>query len=187
MRSLPPPISPPSWRHQWRRWTEVVVGFALRRPARWRVRPREYEALQAALVSACREPAGADPDRREYYEGLAALVSPWLTTRVLEQTDRSLLLDLADRCQRVDRELNGDDWGRVIRTWGGRLLAGVGVICFLAVGIPLAGDWIGGWLEDVRRSVRLAVGELTLMQQYLAAGIGISLLAMGLLRYTRQG
>jgi hypothetical protein len=150
------------------------------------VSPRAYEALQAALVAACREQAVADPARREYYEGLAGLVSPWLTTRVLEQTDRTLLLDLADQCRRVDRELNGADWRGVARACAPGLLAAVGVICFLAVGIPLAGEGRGGWLGEVRGSVRLLAGELTQTQQYLAAGIVVSLLAAALLRYAKR-
>src|SRR3954462_4456255 len=86
---------------QWRRWTEVVGWFALKRPARRWVRAAEYEALHRELVANCRRLAEAGPDGADF-DRLATLAGPWLSTGELERTDRALLLDLMARCRAVD-------------------------------------------------------------------------------------
>src|SRR5262245_61740328 len=89
----------------WHRWTVLVALHARRRGAQV-VGPREYQTLHQGLVAACAALAGAaEGTQREFYERLEDLARPWLTARVLEQTNGEILLDLLARCRQAEQEL----------------------------------------------------------------------------------
>ncbi|HKB06508.1 MAG TPA: hypothetical protein VKD90_30210, partial [Gemmataceae bacterium] len=181
-----PTFDPGCLRRRWRRWTEVVGWFALRRLARRWIRERDFEALHRDLLAACQEWAEADAVGEIHSHRLTALVSPWLTTRVLEQTDRTLLLDLMRRCREVDRDLNGRNAARVSWGWALRGMAAAGVVGLMASVLSLFHDPASDWLGGVDRTVRLGMRQLTPLQQLIAAGVAGSLLLMWLIRYARR-
>jgi hypothetical protein len=91
----------------WRRWTALVALHAGRARGAGVVDAQEYQALHQDLLAACAAAGGtARGSGREFYQGLEELARPWLTARVLELTDRDILLDLLARCRRADRELH---------------------------------------------------------------------------------
>jgi hypothetical protein len=92
----------------WSRWTATVELFARRRRARHQLDPQSFAALRGELIAACRAlAASGDDSERELSARLENLVLPFLTPRVLAQTDRVVLLDLLERCREVERVLRG--------------------------------------------------------------------------------
>src|SRR5689334_16840465 len=93
---------------RWSRWTAIVELFARRRPSRHRVDPGSFAALRGELVAAGRSlAASGDETERAVAEHVESLVVPFLSTRVLEQTDGEVLYDLLTRCKEFERVLRG--------------------------------------------------------------------------------
>src|SRR5262249_44383063 len=91
-------------RRHWRRWTALVDQYARRRRGYSALDPQEYQRLHKDLLAACTSLNGASAgSQHDFYRGLANLVRPWLTLRVLEQADREILLDLLARCWEADK------------------------------------------------------------------------------------
>ena len=92
---------------RWRAWTAVIEQPAFRRTQR-RIQPDGYRSLHGELIRACRSRVEtADEVKRPFYERLVALAQPWLTSRLLEQSDREILFDLLICCREAELELNG--------------------------------------------------------------------------------
>jgi hypothetical protein len=177
-------------RQHWRRWTEAVELFA--RCGRRRRRPHldDYESLHRELLAACRALAAAsEGPRRTYYEGLEELAGPWLTCRVLERTDRDILVDLLFRCRQVDAGLNGWTWLDLARRWhwlAAFLLAMVALAGVLGVTADRVLFPLGDWLADRWRALRPVLSQWTEPQGWIAAGIVAVLVAMYLLSRTAR-
>jgi hypothetical protein len=157
----------------WRRWTAVVEGYARRRG--WSVvGPAAYDALYHDLIASCRAVADSDDAAtREYGRRLEALVRPWLSTSVLERSDREILVDLSARCRRIDRELNGRRWGDLVPARARPALAGLAGAALIAlVACAVYGMYqpINGWLDGRWRAVRVAYLEATTIQCIAVAG-----------------
>ena len=158
MSSLKPLVRSPALIELWQRWSEILMWFALKRPDRKRVKPAYYEALYRELIATCQEMATSDVKRRKFYESIAELVSPWLTTRVLERTDRSLLLDLWQRCQQVDRQFGLRASWRKIIIWVLRILVAAGVVGLAVAVTPWARSLVKR--EVIKDAVRALVGYI---------------------------
>jgi serine/threonine protein kinase len=90
-----------------RAWTAVVERLVLRRPNR-RVPDEDYKALHGELIRASRARAEtSDEVKRSLYERVMNLAQPWLTSELLEHSDREILFDLLVRCREADLELQG--------------------------------------------------------------------------------
>jgi hypothetical protein len=170
-------------RRHWRSWTAVVDLCARRRRARRRVRPRDYHALHAKLLEACRELAGgAQGSRRAYYEGLANLARPWLTPGVLEQADREILLDLFERCRSAERQLGARTWLGDAARRAARVL-GVAAFAALVILVAWPADWRWlpalDWLDGSWRLAALGLRRLGNADWLLlggAAAVGAAIL-----------
>ncbi len=97
-------------RKQWSQWTAIVELFAWRRGARRRVDPQAYGALRREIIAACRSLAQSDPHNASRYRSLEVVVRPWLNPRVLNRTERELLLSLLARCRDAEAGLSGRSW-----------------------------------------------------------------------------
>jgi hypothetical protein len=173
-------------RRSWQRWTAIVALFALRRPGRHRVDPREYARLHQDLLQACRGLAGtAEELGRPFYRHLESLVEPWLTPQVLAEGDREVLLDLLGRVRRAGRGLEVGRRALAVRRW-----CATGVL-FLAVALGVVAlAWCLRWadlprLEDLRyqsrtfwSGVKAASGPWPL----LVAGVLTALVAIFIIR-----
>jgi len=92
---------------KWREWTSIIELFALRR-RRFHLDWHEYDKLHKDLIEACRTRAETAAETQQvYYRKLEDLVLPWLTPKVLAQTEREILFSLLLNCRQVDRELSG--------------------------------------------------------------------------------
>jgi hypothetical protein len=160
----------------------VVEGFACRRRGWHRIRDGDYEVLHRRLLRACRSLAGTGAKARQaYYQGLEALAKPWLTTRVLEQADRDILLQLLACCRRVDRELGGGySWRRIARrgvTWGLAAAAAAGGVFLLARADGLFRS-AAEYVRDTGALLRWAVRQSSEIERWYAAGLVVVLIAM---------
>ena len=187
MSTLMPLVRSPALTELWQRWSEILMWFALKRPDRKRVKPAYYEALYRELIATCQEMATSDLKRRKFYESIAELVSPWLTTRVLERTDRSLLLDLWQRCQQVDRQFGLRASWRKIIVWVLRILVAAGVVGLAVAVTPWARSQFDGTFPALWRNLRTFVLGLTLIQKLLATGFGVALFGAASVSYMRSG
>jgi hypothetical protein len=147
----------------WRRWTEIVAGFASREPGRFRLDPVEYEAFHRALLRACQDRAHAsDAQRAAWLDSLEFLVEPWITAGSLEQADQELLTDVLARCRSIDREMNGRDWTRPVRRHPWLLVVAIVCLIIPPVLVVLV-DWGTLPLADVlhpgRRWIRTLLRE----------------------------
>ena len=164
---------------RWRLWTGMVELLARSRSPR-RVDPRDYETAHRELLQTCRALAEtADETRRPFYRDLQELVRPWLTSLVLQQTDREILADLLDRCQQVSRQMGGGGWGDVARRG-----AGWGLVALAAVlGFWLwQADWLRGLIADhaqgLWRQLRWAFHQSADGERWLIGGLAAAVLAM---------
>lgn len=184
------PSEGPALRRHWHLWTEVVGMFAQGRQARRRIDPRAYESLHRELIADCRAAAeNAGADRRPYYDGLESMVRPWLTVWVLGQADREILSNLYRQCDTIDRELHGGRRGVLGHPGLHRLAAALAVVILgtlTAAALSLYWEPIQNWVEDVCRAIRIAIKQSTIAQQLIAAGIGVSLLAMFWVSFNRR-
>src|SRR4051794_3954084 len=118
---MSPQATPPglaALRRHWHRWTALVALQARRGRGAHVVDSQEYQTLHRELVAACVAAGGAaEGTQREFYQRLEDLVRPWLTARVLEQTDREILTDLLVRCRQADQELNPHSRSRAVLRW----------------------------------------------------------------------
>src|SRR5262245_19043653 len=156
----PPACTPDlaALRQHWGLWTAMVELFARRSRAR-RVDPREYQALHRDLLAACRGAAeAAEESRRPFYERLEELARPWLSPRVLERTDRDMLLDLLDRCREAGRELGAVPRGS--STWVIALLGCVAALAALLWGAYRVRGQVLKFTEAAWKAVASAVSEL---------------------------
>ncbi len=104
----------------------MVELFASRRGARQRVDPQKYGALRHEIIALCRALAETDPDNASLYRSLEGVVRPWLNLRVLNRTERELLVSLTTRCREAEAGLYGGLWrwsvpGRAVLVFLGAL------------------------------------------------------------------
>ncbi len=85
----------------------MVELFASRRGARQRVDPQKYGALRHEIIALCRALAETDPGNASLYRSLEGVVRPWLNLRVLNRTERELLVSLMARCRDAEAGLYG--------------------------------------------------------------------------------
>jgi hypothetical protein len=166
----------------------VAVSALAGRGGRRRIDPVSYELIHRELLQMCRERATASDDpARQYYEEMEGLAGPWLTTRALEQAGLEILLDLAERCQRIDRELGGARWRP--RLAGLDSIPVRAALAILAVGGLLVAWRTTGardWADDLVAVLRFGLRRSTQTQQLLAGGFGVALIGWLLLSYTRR-
>jgi hypothetical protein len=168
-------------RRCWQQWVEVVALFAQRRRTRHRLRDGEYQSLHGRLIRVCRSLArAAEGTQRAYYQKLEALARPWLTTRVMEQTDQKILLNLLARCRQVGRELGGWDRGVIARR---SMLLGLATAAGAGLGLALMNA--GGLarlaaelLQDVRLQLHWATRQATAIELWMASGAVLVLIAL---------
>jgi hypothetical protein len=160
-------------KESWRRWTQIVESFAMRRPSRHRLSSQAYRGLHRGLMQACHSRAGTTfGAKRQFFLGLEEVVRPWLNLEALARTERSILDDLLVRCRQAEQELADP---RQIplpdRRWVGIGSAALGVVAVIALFIWMARqfwlthrDEIEDWWDGVRYTFRhfsvqpLAVG-----------------------------
>jgi hypothetical protein len=163
---------------QWRRWTAVVARQAKRRGGS-RLSPTDYDALYRELLAACRALAKmGDIDQQPYARRLEALVRPWLAARAFDRADPDILFDLLAQCRRIDRELNGRDWGAVARAWlrpAVACLTGAALMAMVLLALSWVPQPLDDWLRHEWWVVRVAVQESTDIQRFLAVGVVVAL------------
>jgi hypothetical protein len=147
--------------------------YARQLPGRSRLDARGYRALHRELLAACRDMAATgSTGNRAYYEDLCYLAEPWLTPWVLQQTDREVLLDLLERCERAHQQLSTSRFARVMR-WL------VGISVFLACAsltallvVYLQGRWgsLLDKLDDNWRLLVLSANRLTSVEWLVITG-----------------
>lgn len=175
-------------RRRWHAWAVAVAGLAGRR-GRHRIDAAGYDLAHRELLRACRERAAAtDGPARRYYEELAALAGPWLTTRALEQAGLEILLDLDERCRRIDRELGGDRrWAKLAARGSAAILAALAAGGLLAASRATgAGDWVADLVTDFVATLRFWLRRPTQTQQLLAGGFAVAVVGWLLISYTRR-
>ena len=147
-------------RRHWRRWTALVALQARRGRGAQVVDPQEYQTLHQELVAACVAAGGAaEGTQREFYQRLEDLVRPWLTARVLEQTDHQILMDLLARCRQAEQELDPRSRPRAVLLWAVAAFVLLGAV---AAAVILLG-WTGqgtelpslGWVQGRLHALRL--------------------------------
>jgi hypothetical protein len=154
----------------WRRWTELISGFAERQARRARFDASEYEALHRALLAACQAMiVHADPEHAAWLTRMQQLVEPWMTAATLEKIDKELLADVLARCRAIDQEMGGLgwSWNRLIRRQRAlvTLVLGCLIVPPLLVGVAYWSElspsdvFETGW-RSMRRLIR-GSGELT--------------------------
>ena len=158
----------------WHRWATVVEHYA-RRKDRSVLEPATYDAHYRNLIAAFKRLAESnDAATREYGRNLEMLARPWMSTRVLELSDRDILFDLSARCRKIDRELNGRRWTSVLRRWLQPALTVLLVAVLIAFTISVLG-WaiqpLNDWFSDRWREIQLAFKEATAIQRVMAAGV----------------
>jgi hypothetical protein len=105
-------------RQHWRRWMVVVAQHAARCQGAPVVDAQQYQILHQELLRACAAAGNTAPGTgRQLPERLEELARPWLTARVLEQTDREIILDLLARCRLAEKELYPASRGYAIPRW----------------------------------------------------------------------
>jgi hypothetical protein len=118
-----------------------VALFARSRPARKRVNSDDYAELHRELVSQVRAMTHSANDMEAtFYRYLEDLIQPWLDTHILARAERDILFDLLIRCRRVEKQLGGRSWLRVIRTGSAIALLGASffaIILLCIVGPPV--------------------------------------------------
>jgi hypothetical protein len=140
-------------RRLWRRWTALVALQARRGRGAQVVDPQEYQTLHRELVAACfAAGAAAEGTQREFYQRLEDLARPWLTARVLQQTDREILLDLLARCRQAEQELYSRR--RAVLRWAAAAFALLGAVAaVILLGWTTQGselpplEWVRGQLH----------------------------------------
>jgi hypothetical protein len=102
-------------RKSWGRWVQIVELFALRRAARKKVDPHTYATVHRELIAKCRSLATSANDvEAAFYRYLEDLALPWLDPTILARADREILYDLLLRCHRVEQELGGRSFWRMV-------------------------------------------------------------------------
>jgi hypothetical protein len=105
--------------------------------------PREYDRVYRGLLATCRVLSHTAGDRqRDVYQRVTALVTPWLSLAVLEQSDAEIRKDLLRCCRQLDRQVGGRRW-RFAAPRGTRLLLPFLVIATLA----FLGVWLAEWFD----------------------------------------
>jgi hypothetical protein len=165
----------------WGRWTEIVALFARQLPGRSRVDALSYRALHQELLAACRTMAAAGPNGdRAYFEDLGYLAQPWLTTWVLQQTDRAILLNLLQSCERARETLAARRFAALGRwlVWISVLTASALVTALLVV--YLQGHWttLLHGIDDHWRLFVLIARRLTNLEVILVTAGVMIVLAM---------
>jgi len=108
------------------------------------VDPQEYQRLHQDLVAACVAAGGAaEGAQREFYQRLEELARPWLTARVLEQTDHDILMDLLARCRQAEQELGLGSQGRGVLRWVVAVAALLGVMTAVVILLGWGKKWTG--------------------------------------------
>jgi serine/threonine protein kinase len=103
-----------SFRDKFRKWASIIEHTVRRRSALRRLNHAGFAALQRDLVAACQAQARVGPAaRREFFQGLANLLQPWLTPEALAQTDLEIHCQLAHHFREAEREL--DRWAAAAR------------------------------------------------------------------------
>jgi hypothetical protein len=105
-------------RRKWQQWVDVVELFARRARRRSRVNPETYSMLHRDLVQTCRAFASKTGTRQqEFFCSLQEMVQPWLTPRILAQTEQTMLADLLDSSLRAEWQLTGRKRRPWLRRW----------------------------------------------------------------------
>jgi serine/threonine protein kinase len=100
-----------AFREKWHHWLAIVEVSVKRRGARHWINPRAYQALQAGLVNMCRaEASSGERKRRDFFQRLQGLISPWVTAETLTQTELEIHFSLLELCRQMELEIN---------TWAG--------------------------------------------------------------------
>jgi hypothetical protein len=90
----------------WRDWSAVIETLASRR-GYFRLYEDRYRAVYQRLLAVLRANAGADPQQAEYFQRLEAVVRPWLSLKVLRQTEGPILEALLLECKQIEWEVCG--------------------------------------------------------------------------------
>jgi hypothetical protein len=162
-------------RRCWCRWTAIVELFARGRPARRRVNPRAYRVLHQDLLDACQSAAAGSP-KQAFFEGLDDLARPWLTLRVLQQTEPEILFDLLVRCQEAERVLVGGAWVWWVRRAVRPLLVGLVTVLLVVLGVGVwngVGPQVQEWLRQGEALFGIAARVVPSPEAWLVAGLVI--------------
>jgi hypothetical protein len=174
----------------WRQWLAIIELFARQGRTHSQVDPKNYLILHRGLIATCRALArDLDNPKREIYERMDRLVSPWLSVGALEKADREILNDLLLVCRVIDRQLGGRRGGTVVR----RCVALV-LVALIATGslllVPKVDgitspylDWAKGRLLEARWVITHSDG----MAWLFVGGAVVTVLAIYLVSRTARG
>jgi hypothetical protein len=174
------------------RWTKLIEPFARSRSARSRVDLGEFARLHHRITAQCRNLAStSDDDGRKLYEELEATVQPWLSPRVLAETDNDLLNQLLERCRRLECALGSRTKPRPVRRFPAPVLA------LLVAAATVAGAFLstidGLWaglreaLQDLSRTIHHACGRLSDMEQLFALAVVLIVISVYNVTRTARG
>jgi hypothetical protein len=168
-----------------RRWTNLVESVARSRSGRCNIMDhREFADLRHRISAACQDLADAsDEDGRKLYEDLEAAVRPWLSPRVLAETDDELLAQLLGRCRRIKDELSGRTAGRQVRLRSALafpLLVAAATTVAVVFLWTVPGFWaaLGAALQDLSRMIKQTFGWSSDTDKLFALAVVVILLSV---------
>lgn len=164
---------------RWRRWRGIVRLYAVRHEKRHYVDPREYQQLHAELIQLCRQkPRAGNTAECEFLQRLEEILSPWVTLDSLGWADREIVCKLLQRCDQVQRVLDGRPTDGRKWKWAGYLLLGAGLLIAMLVvpamlwhGHPVSWPWLLAARRWFRRVRVLVIGSS--IEQRLLIGGGL--------------
>lgn len=177
---------------RWRRWTEIVRLFAIRKESRFAVDAGQYRALHAEMTELARGLASQpDEQSKPLFEEIEEILAPWVQLDALDWAEREIVNNLYVRCLEIQGTIEGGSPFGGLR-FGTRLiiLVGAAVAATLA-GMMLLGDgptpesavWsIRRWL---RRTFREIVGD-TIEQRLIVGGIALVAVMMVVVWYSAK-
>lgn len=125
----------------WRQWTEILHVVASRQEKRYAIDPEEYRAVYAELLRVSQVLAAqVDDASRPAFRELEEILAPWVSFDSLMWAEHEIVCKLLDRCQAVQRLLDGRPAPRA--KWR---LGGFGwLIVALAAGVIAGLAWAAG-------------------------------------------
>jgi hypothetical protein len=166
------------------RWTNLVESLATSRWGPCNVDLCEFANLRRRISAACHDLADAsDADQRKLYEDLEATVRPWLSPRVLAETDGELLAGLLARWRRIEGELSGRTPARPVWLRSALVFtllvaaATTGGVVFLST-VPVPWAALGETVQDLSPMINHTLGRSSDTDMLVALAVVAILLSV---------
>jgi hypothetical protein len=173
-------------RRRLERWREQVELYARGN----RGDPRKYVVAHGHLLRCCREMVeGCGEEKKIFYEGIEQVVRPWLSVEALIQADREILVEILQRCRRVERDLGGRHLLKVNRRWLKPVLMVLVGALSLAVLVWATVRWhllLQSTFKGARYQITVGIDRLGVSERWMVGGTLAIIVAMILLSRTAK-